>query len=678
MRFRKYCIAIMSVGSGVGQSVITSCNLSRLPITTVGLGMNPFAFGAYECDEMDYVPIIYSDEYIPELINKCNQYNVDLIIPGSDDEAHILAKNKSMLEEKGFKVLVSEESLFNLIRDKAKMCEVLSQVADVFVKSYDLSQVRTLLREQKISFPLIAKPRDGYASRGIEILLNEDDLIKINDQHIIQELAIPHKNDPFREAYMKQISKRVNSQLSEISIQVVNDKEGNIIGKMASYNKLNNGVPIEIIPYENEYIWSEIDKLLPVLKEFGHRGPLNIQGRLTDQGLKLFEMNARFTGITGLRAIMGFNEVESCIKNWLDIDTANDSPLLINQDRFGIRQTTDKVISFDNNKKVKELSYSLNKKQLKTRKNVLVTGASGYLGQAVIKLLSNQNYNIIALSRDKDKVNKLYQDFDNVVCYENKDLFKGGLCLGHVDCLIHCGFARPYRNNDEITDSLNYTNQLFNLAAMHQVPIVINISSQSVYGTKQPIYWKEDTPVMPETMYAQAKYCSELMANTIKQFNKHSNVTSLRLSALSGGQAGLVPIDILAKFVTKALRNETIEIIDGRQQMQRLDVRDAAKGIVLLMETDAKAWEPVYNLGAEKSYTILEMAETVSEIAKARFGQKVNIIVKPDNIDLALGMDSTAFYELTNWKPEYDLEDIIISLFDYLSKGEENDKQETI
>ena len=28
---------------------------------------------------------------------------------------------------------------------------------------------------------------------------------------------------------MKQISKRVNSQLSEISIQVVNDKEGNTI-----------------------------------------------------------------------------------------------------------------------------------------------------------------------------------------------------------------------------------------------------------------------------------------------------------------------------------------------------------------------------------------------------------------------------------------------------------------
>ena len=53
-------------------------------------------------------------------------------------------------------------------------------------------------------------------------------------------------------------------------------------------------MPIEITPYENS-TYGEIDKLLPVLKEFGHRGPLNIQGRLTDQGLKLFEMNARFT-----------------------------------------------------------------------------------------------------------------------------------------------------------------------------------------------------------------------------------------------------------------------------------------------------------------------------------------------------------------------------------------------
>jgi hypothetical protein len=41
---------------------------------------------------------------------------------------------------------------------------------------------------------------------------------------------------------------------------------------MCSYNKLNNGFPIEILPYEDDYVWFEINKLLPTLKQLGHRG----------------------------------------------------------------------------------------------------------------------------------------------------------------------------------------------------------------------------------------------------------------------------------------------------------------------------------------------------------------------------------------------------------------------
>ena len=55
-------------------------------------------------------------------------------------------------------------------------------------------------------------------------------------------------------------------------------------------------------------------------------------------------MNARFTGITGLRAYMGFNEVEYCIKEWLGLPMQND-PLVLNYNHFGIRQTADKSIS---------------------------------------------------------------------------------------------------------------------------------------------------------------------------------------------------------------------------------------------------------------------------------------------------------------------------------------------
>lgn len=671
MKNGKYCIAIMSVGSGVGQSIITSCNLSKLPITTVGLGMNPMAFGAYECDLMDYVPLIYSDNYISELIKKCTAYDIDLIIPGSDDEAFILARHKQVLKEAGFKVLVSEENLFKLVRDKALMCEKLSPIVDIFVKSYSLAEIQMQLEEGDVTFPLIAKPRDGYASRGIEILLDKSDFIKIGENHIIQELAIPHQNDPFREKYLKEIAIKNNAQVAEISIQVVTDKNGDVIGKMSSYNKLNNGVPIEIIPYENEYVWSEIDKLLPTLKELGHRGPLNIQGRLTDNGLKLFEMNARFTGITGLRAIMGFNEVETCIKDWLNIDMPI-TPLEINHDKFGIRQVVDKIVSLDVNKEVRELSLLLNKRHLKPVKDILVTGASGYLGQAIIRLLSDLDYNVKALSRNKSQLMSLYKTYDNVVCYDNSDLYKGRLRFGLIDCMIHCAFARPHRSNLEVAESLKYTEELFVMAAKSQVARIINISSQSVYGTKQPIYWQEETPIEPESVYGQAKYSTELMASTVKQFNNHSNVTSLRLSGLSGGQSGLVPVDLLYKLVESCVKNKAMKIIDGSQMMQKIDVRDAAAGIVNLLKTDSRLWDSVYNLGVKKSYTVKEIVGMVSEIAHNKYGIDVTIETIDKKVSSNFGMDSSKFYNLTNWWPKYSLEDTIISLFEYIKSEEKN------
>ncbi|NDI33915.1 NAD-dependent epimerase/dehydratase family protein [Chengkuizengella sediminis] len=663
MRNGMYCIAIMCVGSGVGQSVITSCNLSKLSIKTIGLGINPFAFGGYECDEMDYVPTIYSNDYIHELINKCKKYAVDIIIPGLDDDALILSQNIEKLTEEGIKVIVSRKELIELTRDKVKMCERLTPIADIFVKSYNLFDIDSWI--DQVKFPLIAKPRGGSGSNGIEILLNTEDLNRLSDHHIIQELAIPKQGDPFRETYLNQISKRINSQHSEISIQVVTNKEGKMIGKMASYNKLKNGVPIEILPYDDDYIWSEINKLLPTLRDLGHRGPLNIQARLTDHGLKIFEMNPRFSGNSGLRAMLGFNEVESCIKDWLEIQSPIDS-LKLNYSKFGVRQTTDKAISLENNLKIKQLSKQIHEQSLNLKKSILITGANGFLAQALIKRLSSENYNILAFSRKKDKIKSFYRENDNVSCYDNNDLLNGNLQLGQIDYLIHCGFARPHFTNEQIANSLYFTNKLIRSAIEHQIPAVINISSQSVYGTKQLPKWSENTSVIPETVYAQAKYATELMVKNVHLINKHTFGTSLRLSALSGGLKGLVPVEMITKLINQVLNNETVEILGGEQKIERLDVRDAADAITALIKTDSRNWKSVYNLGTGHSHSILEIVNMVANVAESKYGLKVDFKINPESRKSSFGMDSSQFFELTGWKPQYSLEDIIESLFEHL------------
>ncbi|ACF14586.1 NAD-dependent epimerase/dehydratase [Chloroherpeton thalassium ATCC 35110] len=667
---KKYNIGISCIGSGVGQSVINSLRLSRLPIKTIGFGTNPFAYGAYDCDEYDYTPTIYQENYIDKLIEKCKEYKVDLIIPGMDDEALIFSNNKSKFEAAGIKAIFSEEPLNTICRDKERMSEELNKVCDVFVKSYDKETLENDISKGLVQFPFIAKPRGGFASKGIEIINGIDDLTKISDEHILQELAIPTKDDPNYAFYIGQIAKNRNPQVSEISIQLVYSPKGELMGRMASYNKLNNGIPIEIVPYENEYVWLVIDQLTPTFLELGLRGPLNIQGRLTENGLKIFEMNPRFTGITGLRALMGFNEVEACVKEWLELDKGKNK-LSFNYGRFGMRQTADKSVAIERNQEVADLFKQLNKSKIKNKKVIFITGITGYLGQNLVnELIKYPNFEIWGFGTDKDKTTHLFEGKIHSI-YDNEDLRKGFIQFGNVDILLHLGFARPHNGYQKIAESLQFTHELFTRAASHQIPAIINISSQSVYGLETPPLWTEKTPVAPQTVYAQAKYSTELFLKTLKQTNEQLHCSSLRLGTLAGSGFGLTEVDFLSKIVQQALSGQPIKIIGGMQQMERFDVRDAVQAIFKMLQSDSSTWKPIYNVSSGDVNSLIDIAKMVISIASKKNDGKISeIIIDKKEIQMKFGMDSSSFYEDLSWNPTYKIEDTINSLVSYFMKNQ--------
>ena len=660
-------IGISSIGSGVGQSVINSIRLSNLPIRTFGFGTNELAYGLYECDEHVISLSFYDPDYINDTIRKCLDRGIELYIPGHDDDAHICAKNIKRFDENGIKVIVAGKDLLDICRDKEAMSNELNKISNIFVRSFDKKGFIKAYKEKEVKFPVIAKPRDGFASRGIEIINSEDDVVKITDSHIVQELAMPNSSAPERNYYLEQLRRGINPQVSEISIQIVADENGGIIGKMISYNKLNNGIPIEIIPFEDEYIWKEINKIYPKLKELGLRGPFNLQGRLTDEGLKLFELNARFTGITGLRAFMGFNEVESCIKQWLGI-RQSDEKLIFNHGRFGIRQTADKSIDFDRNVAVWDIYKTINKKISKRKKNILITGATGYLGRNLIRelLLNNNEFNIWAWSRDKRKLVELFAD--NVIAYDVKDFEEGILSMGNIDILLHAGFARPHCTTNEIAESIEFSTRFLTKAFQNQVPHIINISSQSVYGQGADIPWTEATPINTNTVYSAAKYGIEQLMIGLQKLYPHINGTSIRLGALTGGAEGLVNIDLISKIVSNVLEEGKIKILGGGQIMERLDIRDAVRGIVSIIRNTDKKWAYQYNLGSGKQYTLIEIAEIIEKCAK-ELGYNVDLKKEEHNDMLKFGLSIESFKNDFDWQPEYELKDTVLSLFDYLEKS---------
>jgi len=135
-------------------------------------------------------------------------------------------------------------------------------------------------------------------------------------------------------------------QQDEISSQVLVSPQGELVSRFISINRLKDGVPMQVDPVDDGQVWPDVHRLFNALIEEGLRGPCNIQGRWTPEGMLFFEVNPRFTGITHVRALMGYNEVEAAVRMF----ALGESPLeacrcLVRRtDVVGLRQMSEIVV----------------------------------------------------------------------------------------------------------------------------------------------------------------------------------------------------------------------------------------------------------------------------------------------------------------------------------------------
>jgi nucleoside-diphosphate-sugar epimerase len=676
-------VGITSIGSGIGQSVVDSCRLSSLPIKTFGYGMNPFAFGAYDCHAQRSLPSIYSDNYIEKLLDCCVEDNLDILIPGHDDELLLFADNRQKFTEIGIYIPVSDRVVIELCRDKELMFRKLSKIVPVFVKSYTRKALIEAAEWGEISYPLIAKPISGFASQGLLIIKGIDELSFVTDDHVIQEVAAPGLHDKNHAFFLNALEKRQIAQVSELSLQVVMGKNGQELGRFASFNKLHNGVPIEIIPADIPEAWKAVNEFLPYLQKNGLKGPINIQGRMTDQGVRFFEMNARFTGITGLRALMGFNEVETIIA-----DAANrlESGFKLTQPtrKIGIRQVSNRVVDVETNH---DLASAADATGIypwkKAGRTILVTGANSFLGRAVLYALTVAQgvSRVIAVVRNPSRFDNTTEHFlpSGVELIDQRELLHGGFSIGCVDVICHLAFARPQHSQVELAESLKYTQLLSAFAMNYQIPGFINASSQSVYGTKRPPIWTEETPPAPETPYATAKWASELLARNISQACSTSKATSLRIARLIGPNDFLKTEQLLDKYLDRAMSGKFLEVFGGLQGMDLIDVRDAAELIVILATSPYEQWPDTMNVGGGCPITVASLAELVAHMAERNGVVRPDVIVGPNYRLPSFGMSISRAKEIFFWHPVYTLERTLQDMIERMEKiGRLTDKAKNI
>ncbi len=258
-----------------------------------------------------------------------------------------------------------------------------------------------------------------------------------------------------------------------------------------------------------------------------------------------------------------------------------------------------------------------------TDRSVLVTGATGFLGDHVVSALGLLGSKVVALVRDqlpeqtiRPPTTIVRGDITDQSCLER--------VLGDYDVatVLHLAAQSQVevanRNPVETFES-NIRGTWSVLEAVRRSPTVQQVvvaSSDKAYGTHPVLPYREDMPLLAVHPYDVSKACADLIAISYHQvFGVPVSIT--RCGNLFGpgdrNWARVIPSTVRA-----LLRHEQPIIrSDGSPIRDYLYAEDAALGYICLVE--AMANEPgtvgqAFNLSAERPLSVLELVTMVARV----------------------------------------------------------------
>ncbi len=317
-------VGITSAGSGVGSAVLRSLALARLETRIVSLDGAPDATGLHRGHRARVIPRAQAPGYAEAILDVCREEGIQALIPGLDTELEPLAEMAGRLREIGCQLLSGSPEPIRLLRDKLRCFEHFSALGLPFVPTVPLARVEDLLGTH--GFPLLVKPLGGSGSRGVYVLFDRRELDKLladdavlgGEPFIAQPYLVPTAWGK-RKADLRHGDVYANHALvqkDEHMVQVLVDRDRRPFGVMASRNSLKDGAISRMQPLKEDATTATGVALAMAadLAEMGLVGPCNFQCRVTEDGPFVYEVNPRFSGGTGGRASLGFNEVEACLR----------------------------------------------------------------------------------------------------------------------------------------------------------------------------------------------------------------------------------------------------------------------------------------------------------------------------------------------------------------------------
>jgi UDP-glucuronate 4-epimerase len=299
--------------------------------------------------------------------------------------------------------------------------------------------------------------------------------------------------------------------------------------------------------------------------------------------------------------------------------------------------------------------------------NILVTGASGFIGSHVCEHFLDGGNSVIGIDNFDDFYPK-YIKQANIADIQSNAKFKfyemdirhaaklDKLFTDHqIDLVIHLAAKAGVRPSmDSIAEyyDVNIQGTICVLEVMrkHQVKKMLFASSSSIYGNNKKVPFSEtdlvDSPISP---YAATKKSGELLCHVYCQLYEF-DITCLRFFTVYGPRQR--PDLAIHKF-TKLI-NEGIPIPifgDGSTSRDYTYIKDIVEGIDCAQNYLHRY--KIYNLGESRVVSLSKLTQTIGEI----LGKKVfctYLPMQPGDVTITYADISKAKSEI-GYNPQYDL-----------------------
>lgn len=302
---------------------------------------------------------------------------------------------------------------------------------------------------------------------------------------------------------------------------------------------------------------------------------------------------------------------------------------------------------------------------------IVITGASGNVGTALIDELSGQGHELVGVVRRPPSGTAAYDAMTwhaaDLALPQSRQLLNSA--FAGADAVVHLawGFQPSHRPDVLRALGVDGTQRVLDAAAAAGVDHVVHMSSVGAYSPKideRPVPESYPTEGIPGSPYSQHKAAAERLLDRFEQRHPDVVVTRMRPGIIGQGGAGsaLLRYSVPALVPAAVLGHVPVLPIDTSLAIPMVHTADVATALAAVLESRAPG---AFNLGAEPVVTARDIADALGArlipipaavlrgVVSAAWHARL-LQLDPGWIDLAYGvplLDSSRARTELGWQP---------------------------